>query len=75
MAILFGYMEGLLGKREHLGTFLGSHAPLEDGQHLSQRLSKEADNDISTSRIRSTNVQANNPALHKAETRAIDKIC
>ena len=30
-AILFGCMEGLLGRREHLETFFGRHATLEDG--------------------------------------------
>ena len=66
-------MERLPRRREHLGTFLGSHAPPEDGQHLPQEPSGEADSDISTPALRSAYGQANNPAPRKVETRATDR--
>ena len=68
-------MKGLTGRREHLGTFLGRHAPLEDGQHLSQGPSGEADSDISIPGLRSAHGQANNPAPRKAKARATNETC
>ena len=65
-------MEGLPGKKEHLGTFFASHASPEDGQHLSQGPSGEVNCDISIPRLRYAYSQVNNPAPCKAETRAID---
>ena len=66
-------MEGLLKRRKYLGTFVSSHAPPEDGQHLVQRRFREADSDISTPGLHCAHVQANNPAPRKAEIRATDK--
>ena len=63
-------MEGLPGRREYLGTFLGSHSSLEDGQHLPQRPSGEANSNISTSGLCSAYGQANNLASRKAEAKA-----
>ena len=74
--ILFGYMERLLGRRKHLGTFLNSHIPPDDDQHLLQKLSEEANNDIRTFRLRFTNGQACSPAPRKTKTRMTSKkIC
>ena len=66
-------MEELSERRKHLGNFLGSHALLEDGQHLPQGPSGEANNDISNPGLRFAYGQANNPALCKAKTRVTNK--
>ena len=66
-------MEGLPGRKEHLGTFLGRHAPLEDGQLLSQGPPREADSDINTPRLRSAYGQANHLAPRKAKVRTTDR--
>ena len=66
-------MEELSRRRKHLKTFFGRYAPLEDGQHLLQGPPREADSTINTPELRFAQSQANNPALHKAETRATDK--
>ena len=66
-------MERLPRRKEHLGTFLGSHAPLEDGQHLLQGPSEEADSNISTPVLCSAHGQANNPAPREAKTRVTDR--
>ena len=73
MAILFSCIEGLPKRREYLGTFLGRYLSLEDDQHLSQRLRREANNDSSTCRLRSAHGQANNLAPYKVEIRATNK--
>ena len=62
-------MKGFTGRREHLGTFLGRHAPPEDGPHLSQGPPREADSDISTPGLRSAHGQANDPAPREAKAR------
>ena len=67
-------MKRLPRRREHLGTFLGSYAPPEDGQYLVQGPSGEADNNINTLRLYSAHGQTNNPASHKVETRATDRM-
>ena len=59
--------------KEHLGTFLRSHAPPEDGQHLPQGLFGEAESDISTPGLRSANGHANDPAPRETKARAIDR--
>ena len=66
-------MEGLPGRREHLGTFFGYHAPLEDGQQLSQGPPGEANSDISTHELRSAHGQANDPAPRKAKAKTTVK--
>ena len=66
-------MEGLPVRREHLETFLGRHAPPEDGLHLPQGPPGEADSNISTLRLRSAHGQANDPAPRKAKARTIDR--
>ena len=73
-AILFGCMKGLPRRRENLRTFLGRHAPLEDGPHLPQGSPGEADNDISIHGLRSSYGQANDPTPRKAKTRTTDKM-
>ena len=45
-------MKGLSKKKEYLGTFLNSHAPSENGQHLVQGLFGEDDCDINTLGLR-----------------------
>ena len=72
-AKLFGGMEGWPGRRKYLRTFLGSHVPLEDGQHLPQESSAKADSDISTPGLPFAHGQANNPAPCKAKTRVTNK--
>ena len=72
-AIPFGCIEELPGRREYLETFFGSHASPEDGQHLPQGPSGEADSDISTPGLHFAYGQANNPAAHEAKTRATNK--
>ena len=73
-AILFNYIEGLPKRREHLWTFLGSHAPPKDGQHLPQIPPGEANSDISTLRPHSAHGQTNNLVPRKAETRMTNKM-
>ena len=73
-AILLGWMEGLPGRKEHLGIFLSRYIPLKDGQHLLQRAPEEADSDISTSGLYSAHGEANDLALRKAKTKATNKI-
>lgn len=52
-------MEGLLRRKEYLKTILGSHTLLEDGQHLLQRQSREANSNIGTPGLRSTHSKVN----------------
>ena len=66
-------MEGLFERRKHVRTFLGRHAPLENGQHLPQRPPGEADSDISTPGLRSAHGQANDPAPRQTKVRATDR--
>ena len=66
-------MERLPGRKEHLGTFLGRHAPPEDGQHFPQGPPGEADGDISTLGLRSTHGQAKDPASSKAKASTTDR--
>ena len=67
-------MKRLPRRREHLGIFFNSYAPLEDGPNLPHRPSKKADSDISTFGLCSTHDQANNLALCNVEIRVIDRI-
>ena len=54
-------------------TFFGSHIPPENSQHLLQRLSKEANSDITIPGLCSTYGKANNQAFYKAKTKITGK--
>ena len=60
-------------EEKNMETFLNSHTPLEDGQHLLQRSTREIDSDISTIGLRSAHGQANNLAPRKAKMKATNK--
>lgn len=72
-AILLGCMKKLSEKKKYLGTILSSYAFLEDGQYYPQRLSKEANNNISTSELCSIHSKANSQALYKAKIKMFSK--
>ena len=73
--MLFGSMKRLFGRKEHLRTFFGSHAPPENGQHFPQKLSGEADSDINTLGLCSTYGKANSQATRKVEMKMPSKKC
>ena len=66
-------MKGLSGRKEHLRTFLGRHAPPDDGQHFPQGPLGEADSNINTSGFHSAHGQANDPAPRQMKARATDR--
>ena len=68
-------MEGLPKRKEHLGTFFGSHASPKNCQHLPQKPSRKTDSNISISGLCFAYGQTNNPDRRKIETRAIDRMC
>ena len=72
-AILFDCMERLPRRKEYLGTFLGCHVPLDNGQYLSQGPSEEANSNISTPGLRSAHGQVNDPAPCKAKAKTTIK--
>ena len=67
-------MEELPGRWEYMRTFLGSHVPLEDDQHLLQRLSGEVDSNISIFGLHLTFDQAKNLAPHAARIKTTNKM-
>ena len=69
------FLERLSRRRKYLETFFDSYASSEDGQHFSQKLSKEANGNISTLRLYSIYGKANNQTLCKAKTRMPSKKC
>lgn len=66
-------MKELPGRREYLGTFLGSYVPPKDGQHLPQGLFGEANSNNSIPGLRFAHDQANNLVFRKAEIRTAKK--
>lgn len=58
--ILFSCIKELFRRKKYIKTILSNYTPLEDSQHLLQRLSRETNSDINTSRLCSTYNQANN---------------
>lgn len=66
-------MKKLLKRRKYLRIILNSHAPSEDGQHFSQKLSGKANNNISILGLYSTNGKANSQASYKAKTKTSNK--
>ena len=66
-------MEKLPGRKEHLETFFDHQASPEDGHHLSQKPSGEADSNISIFRLRSAHSQVKNLAPYKFKAKATNK--
>lgn len=54
-------------------TISSNYTPLEDSQYLLQRLSRETNSNINTSRLCSTYNQAHNQVFLKAKTKMSSK--
>lgn len=68
-------MEKLPKKRKDLDASLSRYTPLENDQYLPQRQFENANSNISTSRLRSTNGKVNNQAFCNAEIKILSKKC
>lgn len=60
-------------KKKYLRSIFSSHVPPKDGQHLLQKLSKEANIVVSTLELYSAQSKANNEILHKTKTKTFSK--
>ena len=67
-------MKRLSERKKHLKTFVGGHAPPEDGQHFPQGPPRKADSGISTPGLCFAYGQADSPAPRPTKIRATDRM-